>query len=172
VPKYHRATLARTRKTKMTEEEARKLPVDPHQSADVPNEFELQPDPEVVGVEQYKNLMKRIDKTIKAHGYHVVVPCCRCVHCIVVREMRMGQIVNVGYGCSYRRIPCDAYGTCEGGYSSQRGPMVLVRKLEGGQKTTDFKNLPGDVWSVEPPKEVPKAVLSGKQKVVPKNLNS
>lgn len=51
--------------------------------------------------------------------------------------------------------------------------MVLLRKLKGNEQVTNFATLSEDTWSIEPPKEVPKAVLSGKAgKEVPRNLNS
>lgn len=158
----------------MTEEEAKRLPVEPRSTPDAPSEYSVAPDPEVLGLERYQHLLKRIGSTKESHGYKVIVPCCRCSNCIIVREMRMGQIINTGFGCANLRITCDPYGTCDAGYTSKRGPMVLVRKLEAKDKATDFKNLPGEVWGVEePPKEVPKAVLSGKVgKEVPRNLNS
>lgn len=168
----------------MTEEEAKRLPVDQHQSADAPSEYEVHPDPEVVGIDMYKRLIKRVEMSNRAHGYRVVIPCCRCGHCIVIREMRNGLIVNTGYGCSIRRITCEAYGTCDCSFKSSRGPTVLVHKLKESEGKTGFKSLPGEecgAWTQDgtakpddgkKPSEAPKAVLSGKPSVIPRHLNS
>lgn len=168
----------------MTEEEAKKLPVEPHQSKDIAAEYDCVPDPEYVGIARYRELVKRMERTRAANKYHVVIPCCRCGHCLVIREMRAGQIVNVGYGCRLTRATCEAYGTCLRSYLAKNGPTVFVRKLVGDESKTDFASVPAGALDPRPqPKsekavkadgveKIPKAVLSGKPSVIPRHLNS
>jgi len=156
----------------MTDEEVLRLPADGRSTVDLEGEYSTIPDPEATSEKYVKRFDTRGERLKQVNGYRVVIPCCKCGHCVIVRELRMGQVVNTGFGCSCLRTDCDPFGTCNSSFISKRGPMVLLRKLQGGEKITDFKSLSGDTWSMEPPKEVPKAVLSGKQKVVPKNLNS
>lgn len=168
----------------MTEEEAKKLPVEPHQSKDIAAEYDCTPDPEYVGIARYRELIKRMERTRAANKYHVVIPCCRCGHCFVIREMRAGQIVNTGYGCQLTRATCEVYGTCLRSYHAKNGPTVFVRKLVGDEPRTDFTSVPVGAMdprsqsgsekevAAEGVEKIPKAVLSGKPSIIPRHLNS
>ena len=157
----------------MTDEQALKFPTDGRTPKDLDGEFVSIPEAEATSERYVKRFEQRGEKQKQIAGYREVIPCCKCGHCIIVRELRLGQIVNVGFGCSNLRITCAPYGTCNSSFTSKRGPMVLLRKLKGNEQVTNFATLSEDTWSIEPPKEVPKAVLSGKAgKEVPRNLNS
>lgn len=56
-----------------------------------------------------------------------------------MREMRLGQIVNTAYVCTRGRFAVSSHGTCHDSHLGKRGPMVIVKVLEGDTPRTDYR---------------------------------
>lgn len=122
----------------MSIEEARQISAE--ESADT-SQTEWTASPEFIGRDSatYEKMKAQTERARRAQNYRETPICRKCTWCLVMRELRMGQIVNTAYACTCGRFSVNGDGTCDRGHLGKRGPLVLVRVLKGDSPRTDFK---------------------------------
>lgn len=122
----------------MTVKQAREIRQRPDIQSDS-REWACQPSDPIGRTEA--EVQKRIassERQKRAQDYRDYIPCILCARCLIVRELRMGQLVNTGFCCTQGRFNCSAYGTCVDAMTGKRGPMVLVKTLTGDEPRSNF----------------------------------
>lgn len=82
---------------------------------------------------ELEKLRKKIERQKEVQGYRECGQCRDCTYCLITRELRVGQVVNTSYSCTRGRFNVKPNGTCHSSHVGKRGPMILVRMLEGNE---------------------------------------